>query len=231
MHFTEGDPAQAGPRDPEASWKPKTASASCCWRRPYHNDPGINHDILEEFQKLGYPVLTLGSLPIDDEIIWNALRRGSARRRHHSTPWTSPTPGRTPTARTPARRSGRPSTRPAIPTWWRSSFPASSAATTRPSTPRWKRPSPSPARPTSPSRTSTRTSPAGSIKIRVETISYFLKRYREDMVAQQAQAIRDRRQAGRIRGAAARRVRRATGRIGESAGVESEREELQAGSL
>ena len=28
--------------------------------RPYHNDPGLNHDILEEFQKLGYPVLTLG---------------------------------------------------------------------------------------------------------------------------------------------------------------------------
>jgi hypothetical protein len=22
--------------------------------RPYHNDPGINHEILEEFQKLGY---------------------------------------------------------------------------------------------------------------------------------------------------------------------------------
>ncbi len=38
--------------------------------RPYHNDPGLNHDILEEFQKLGYPVLTQASLPIDDEIIW-----------------------------------------------------------------------------------------------------------------------------------------------------------------
>src|SRR5207237_9699661 len=38
--------------------------------RPYHNDPGLNHDILEEFQKLGYPVLTQAALPIDDEIIW-----------------------------------------------------------------------------------------------------------------------------------------------------------------
>src|SRR6266704_2454831 len=38
--------------------------------RPYHNDPGLNHDILEEFQKLGYPVLTQGSLPIDDDILW-----------------------------------------------------------------------------------------------------------------------------------------------------------------
>ena len=32
--------------------------------RPYHNDPGVNHEILEEFQKLGYPVFTAG-LPAD----------------------------------------------------------------------------------------------------------------------------------------------------------------------
>jgi predicted nucleotide-binding protein (sugar kinase/HSP70/actin superfamily) len=38
--------------------------------RPYHNDPGINHEILEEFQKLGYPVFTMDCLPIDDDIIW-----------------------------------------------------------------------------------------------------------------------------------------------------------------
>src|SRR5947208_3188300 len=37
--------------------------------RPYHNDPGINHEILEEFQKIGYPVLTLQSLPVDDDIL------------------------------------------------------------------------------------------------------------------------------------------------------------------
>jgi predicted nucleotide-binding protein (sugar kinase/HSP70/actin superfamily) len=38
--------------------------------RPYHNDPGINHEILEEFQKLGYPVFTQDCLPIDDDILW-----------------------------------------------------------------------------------------------------------------------------------------------------------------
>ncbi|MCS7025546.1 MAG: acyl-CoA dehydratase activase-related protein [Bryobacteraceae bacterium] len=38
--------------------------------RPYHNDPGVNHEILEEFQKLGYPVFTQDSLPIDDDIVW-----------------------------------------------------------------------------------------------------------------------------------------------------------------
>jgi predicted CoA-substrate-specific enzyme activase len=37
--------------------------------RPYHNDPGINHEILEEFQKLGYPVLTQDSLPVDENIL------------------------------------------------------------------------------------------------------------------------------------------------------------------
>lgn len=38
--------------------------------RPYHNDPGVNHEILEEFQKLGYPVFTQDALPIDDDIVW-----------------------------------------------------------------------------------------------------------------------------------------------------------------
>jgi len=38
--------------------------------RPYHNDLGVNHEILEEFQKLGYPVFAQDSLPIDDDIIW-----------------------------------------------------------------------------------------------------------------------------------------------------------------
>ncbi|MCL6544401.1 MAG: acyl-CoA dehydratase activase-related protein [Bryobacteraceae bacterium] len=37
--------------------------------RPYHNDPGINHEILVEFQKIGYPVFTQDSLPIDDDIL------------------------------------------------------------------------------------------------------------------------------------------------------------------
>jgi len=37
--------------------------------RPYHNDPGINHEILEEFQKIGYPVFTQDSLPIDEDIL------------------------------------------------------------------------------------------------------------------------------------------------------------------
>jgi predicted nucleotide-binding protein (sugar kinase/HSP70/actin superfamily) len=37
--------------------------------RPYHNDPGINHGILTELQKLGYPILTQDSLPTDPDIM------------------------------------------------------------------------------------------------------------------------------------------------------------------
>ncbi len=31
--------------------------------RPYHNDPGLNHDVIEEFQALGYPALSIRSIP------------------------------------------------------------------------------------------------------------------------------------------------------------------------
>ena len=33
--------------------------------RPYHNDPGLNHGIPEEFQVLGYPILSMRSIPKD----------------------------------------------------------------------------------------------------------------------------------------------------------------------
>jgi predicted CoA-substrate-specific enzyme activase len=33
--------------------------------RPYHSDPGLNHSILDEFQVLGYPILSMRSLPKD----------------------------------------------------------------------------------------------------------------------------------------------------------------------
>ena len=35
--------------------------------RPYHSDPGLNHGVLEEFQVLGYPVLSMRSIPRDKE--------------------------------------------------------------------------------------------------------------------------------------------------------------------
>ena len=39
--------------------------------RPYHHDPGLNHDIMEEFQKLGYPIFSQSTLPLDDDLLDN----------------------------------------------------------------------------------------------------------------------------------------------------------------
>jgi activator of 2-hydroxyglutaryl-CoA dehydratase/predicted nucleotide-binding protein (sugar kinase/HSP70/actin superfamily) len=37
--------------------------------RPYHHDPGLNHGIPEELQKLGYPVFSQSTLPVDDDLM------------------------------------------------------------------------------------------------------------------------------------------------------------------
>ncbi len=37
--------------------------------RVYHHDPGLNHEIMEEFQKLGYPVFSQNELPMDEDLL------------------------------------------------------------------------------------------------------------------------------------------------------------------
>ena len=37
--------------------------------RPYHHDPGLNHEIMDEFQKLGYPIFSQSTLPIDEDLL------------------------------------------------------------------------------------------------------------------------------------------------------------------
>jgi predicted nucleotide-binding protein (sugar kinase/HSP70/actin superfamily) len=48
--------------------------------RPYHNDPGVCHEIPDEFQKIGIPVFTIDSLPHDPDILerlfGDEVRRG-----------------------------------------------------------------------------------------------------------------------------------------------------------
>ncbi len=36
---------------------------------PYHHDPGLNHGLLDEFQKRGYPILSIESLPVEDDFL------------------------------------------------------------------------------------------------------------------------------------------------------------------
>jgi predicted nucleotide-binding protein (sugar kinase/HSP70/actin superfamily) len=44
--------------------------------RPYHSDPGLNHGITEEFQALGYPVLSMRSLPRDPDYLARFFEEG-----------------------------------------------------------------------------------------------------------------------------------------------------------
>ena len=37
--------------------------------RPYHHDPGLNHGILEELHRLGYPIFSQGLLPLDADLL------------------------------------------------------------------------------------------------------------------------------------------------------------------
>ena len=52
--------------------------------RPYHNDPGINHEILDEINKRGYPVFTIDSLPRDEETLYKVFGKdvGEGRIEH-----------------------------------------------------------------------------------------------------------------------------------------------------
>jgi predicted CoA-substrate-specific enzyme activase len=43
--------------------------------RPYHNDDGLNHEILLKLQRLGYPILTQDSLPADREFLEPLFRQ------------------------------------------------------------------------------------------------------------------------------------------------------------
>jgi activator of 2-hydroxyglutaryl-CoA dehydratase/predicted nucleotide-binding protein (sugar kinase/HSP70/actin superfamily) len=50
--------------------------------RPYHSDPGLNHGIPEEFQVLGYPVLSVRSVPRDSAFLRRYFQDEFARGQH-----------------------------------------------------------------------------------------------------------------------------------------------------
>ena len=141
------------------NWSAKTASASCMLGRPYHHDPGLNHEIMDEFQKLGYPIFSQSTLPLGRGSARAAVRRGSAGGSDQAIRSISTTSGRTPTPPARTIRSGPQSSRPAIPTWLPWKYPISNAGMMLPSTASSKGSSRSRARRTSASRTSMKTNP------------------------------------------------------------------------
>jgi predicted CoA-substrate-specific enzyme activase len=149
--------------------------------RPYHNDPGINHEIMEEFQKIGYPALTLASLPLDPDILWRLfgedVRAGIIKDPVDvSDAWKNSYSENTTQKIWAAKYTAR---HPNLVALELSSFKCGHDApiytaveetVTKSGTPYFS------------FKDIDENKPTGSIKIRVETISYFLKRYREDMV-------------------------------------------------
>jgi predicted CoA-substrate-specific enzyme activase len=149
--------------------------------RPYHNDPGVNHEILEEFQKIGYPVLTLQSLPIDEDIInplfGEDVKAGLIKHPMDiSDAWKNSYSENTSQKMWAAKYTAR---HPNLVALELSSFKCGHDApiytaveetVTKSGTPYFS------------FKDIDENKPTGSIKIRVETISYFLKRYREDIL-------------------------------------------------
>ncbi|MBL8296171.1 MAG: CoA activase [Bryobacterales bacterium] len=149
--------------------------------RPYHNDPGVNHEILEEFQKLGYPVFSQDALPIDDDIVWR-LFGDEVRSGEISDPmsiadvWKNSYSENTSRKVWAAKYVAR---HPNLVALELSSFKCGHDApiytvveeiVEHSGTPYFC------------FKDIDENKPTGSIRIRTETISYFLKRYREDIV-------------------------------------------------
>jgi predicted CoA-substrate-specific enzyme activase len=149
--------------------------------RPYHNDPGINHEILEEFQKLGYPVFFQDALPTDDEtldkLFGDDVRSGLLRSPMDiDDVWKNSYSENTSRKVWAAKYTAR---HPNLVALELSSFKCGHDA---PIYTVVQEIVESSGTPYFSFKDIDENKPTGAIKIRIETISYFLKRYREDMV-------------------------------------------------
>jgi predicted nucleotide-binding protein (sugar kinase/HSP70/actin superfamily) len=149
--------------------------------RPYHSDPGFHHDILDELQKEGYPILTQDSLPNDDAFLEPLFRAEVeagviADGRDISDVWKNSYSENTSRKIWAAKVTAR---HPNLVGLELSSFKCGHDApiytvveeiVERSGTPFFA------------FKDIDENKPTGSIKIRVETITYFLTRYREDMI-------------------------------------------------
>ncbi len=156
--------------------------------RPYHNDPGLNHEILEEFQKLGYPVFNQDALPTDEDLLerlfGDEVKAGIIKGAMDvSDVWKNSYSENTTRKVWAAKYTAR---HPNLVALELSSFKCGHDApiytvveeiVSNSGTPYFS------------FKDIDENKPAGSIKIRVETIHYFLKRYREDMIAKQKKIL------------------------------------------
>ena len=155
--------------------------------RVYHHDPGLNHEIMEEFQKLGYPVFSQSFLPNDEDLLdrlfGEEVRSGAIT---HALDirdvWKNAYSGSTNQKIWAAKFAAR---HPNLVALEISNFKCGHDAPIysviesiieNSGTPYFS------------FKDLDENKPTGSIKIRVETIDYFLKRYREDLLNKAAAA-------------------------------------------
>jgi predicted nucleotide-binding protein (sugar kinase/HSP70/actin superfamily) len=155
--------------------------------RPYHHDPGVNHEIMEEFQKLGYPVFSQSTLPLDEDLLerlfGDEVRAGVIKHPLDiSDVWKNAYSASTNHKVWAAKFTAR---HPNLVALEISNFKCGHDAPIysviegiieQSGTPFFA------------FKDLDENKPSGSIKIRVETIDYFLKRYREDIVKRSATA-------------------------------------------
>ena len=148
--------------------------------RPYHHDPGLNHEILDEFSKLGYPVFSQSLLPLDQDLLerlfGDEVRAGVIRGPLDiADVWKNSYSASTNQKIWAAKFTAR---HPNLVALELSSFKCGHDAPIygviesiieRSGTPYFS------------FKDLDENKPTGSIKIRVETIDYFLRRYREDI--------------------------------------------------
>jgi predicted CoA-substrate-specific enzyme activase len=149
--------------------------------RPYHHDPGLNHEILDEFQKLGYPIFSQNTLPLDEDML-ERLFGDEVRAGVISSPldigdaWKNSYSGSTNHKVWAAKFTAR---HPNLVALEISSFKCGHDAPIygviegiieQSGTPYFC------------FKDLDENKPSGSIKIRVETIDYFLRRYREEVI-------------------------------------------------
>ncbi|MBI4455102.1 MAG: CoA activase [Acidobacteria bacterium] len=157
--------------------------------RPYHHDPGINHDILEQFQKLGYPIFSQSTLPLDEDLleqlfgdevragvishpldISDVWKTASAASSNHKV-WAAKFTARHPNLVAVEISNFKCGHDAPI-------YSVIEEIVERSGTPYFC------------FKDLDENKPAGSIRIRVETIDYFLKRYRENLVRRSAAEAR-----------------------------------------
>lgn len=156
--------------------------------RPYHHDPGINHGIMEQFQKLGYPIFSQSTLPLDEDLLerlfGDEVRAGViSHPLDISDVWKTASSGSTNHKLWAAKFTAR---HPNLVALEISSFKCGHDAPVytvieeiieRSGTPYFC------------FKDLDENKPVGSIKIRVETIHYFLQRYAEDLARKSEAAL------------------------------------------